>query len=305
MHVAVMGAGSLGSLIGGLLATDHEVTLVGRESHMRVVAEEGLAITGQLERRVHPRTTTDYGTLADADVDVCLVTVKSFDTATAAADLAPVAPPTVISLQNGLGNEATLRDRLPPRSTVLAGTTTYAAIAETPGHVRCTGRGTVVMGAPDGGRSPIAERVGQAFDEAGLSTRVAPDMPDRIWRKLAVNAGINPVTALAGVENRAITESPLDWIAQQAARETAAVARSIGLGTDPAEAAAAVADVAAATANNTSSMARDLQREQRTEIDAINGAVVRRASDTAVPVNRTLAGIVRAREQALGLREEP
>lgn len=96
MHVAVMGAGSLGSLIGGLLASAHRVTLVGRDPHMRRVAAEGLVISGEIDRHVRPAAATAYGTVDD--VNVCLVTVKAFDTPAVAEELAAGPPPTVVSL---------------------------------------------------------------------------------------------------------------------------------------------------------------------------------------------------------------
>lgn len=300
MHVVVMGAGSLGSLIGGLLADAHEVTLVGRERHMRAIAANGLRITGELDRRAHPETRRSYPTTAD--VDICLVTVKATDTRTVANEIADSPPRTTVSLQNGLGNEEILREVLPYRTTVLAGTTTFGALLEEPGRVTCTGRGNVQLGDPEGGRSPVAEEIANAFEVAGIQTTAASDMPSRLWRKLAVNAGINPTTALARVQNGRVAEAPLQAIAASAARETAIVGERNGIPCDADAFAAETIEVAQRTATNTSSMARDFLREQRSEIDAINGAVVQRAGEVPTPVNQTLYGLVVARERSLGLR---
>lgn len=294
MHVAVMGAGSLGSLIGGLLATKHRVTLVGRQEHMRAIAAEGLQMTGLIERTVHPATTTSWDTLETPDLAV--VTVKSYDTATAGEAIARKPPSRVLTLQNGLGNVETLRTALPDRCTVLAGTVTYGAIQETSGAVRCTGRGTVTIGSPEGGRSPPAEEIAAAFRETPLMCEAAAEMPRLLWEKVAINAAINPVTALARVRNGAILEKPLRPIASAATREVVRVARRQGIDLDMEDTLERLETVARQTSENTSSMAQDLIGGSETEIEAITGAVIRRAEPEQVPVNRVLYGLIVANE---------
>lgn len=286
MHVVVFGAGSLGSLVGGLLARTHEVTLVGRGEHVRAVRTDGLRVTGALDLLVHPEARTD----PPASADLVLVTVKAFDTADAADALADMDDAgAVLSLQNGMGNEETLAAALPWPA--LAGTTDFGAERTGPGVVRCNGVGEVVLGPPEGGESAAAARAGEAFREAAIDTTVAADMPRRLWTKLAVNAGINPVTALARVDNGAVLADPLAGTARAAARETAVAADSAGVDLDPGEAVAAMEDVANDTADNVSSMRQDVEAGRRTEIDAINGYVVQQATEP-VPVNRTLAALV-------------
>jgi 2-dehydropantoate 2-reductase len=141
--------------------------------------------------------------------------------------------------------------------------------------------------------------VGAAFDEAGIETTVAADMPRRTWEKLAVNAGINGVTALSRIENGGVLDGPASEVAAAAARETARAARAAGVELADEAAVAAVRRVAEATAENTSSMHQDVLAERRTEVDAINGAVAER---TDAPVNRTMAALLRAWERARDLR---
>ena len=295
MDVVVFGAGSLGSLIGGFLARTHDVTLVGRDPHIAAVRESGLSIFGAVETRVSPAATTT----PPASADLAIVTVKAGDTADAADTLADTSLDVVLSLQNGMGNEETLADRLD--CPVLAGTCTYGARLDSPGHVACTGLGEVVLGPREGGRSETADRVGAAFDAAGIETTVSPEMPRRLWEKLAVNAGINATTALARVENGALVDGPAGETAREAAREVARVAgeRGIDLPTDAA--AAEVTAVADATAANTSSMHQDVLAGKPTEIDAINGYVVD-VAERPVPVNETLTSVIRAWESGTGVR---
>jgi 2-dehydropantoate 2-reductase len=259
------------------------------------VREDGLWITGLLDRHVHPAASTS----PPAAADLVVLAVKSYDTAPAARELADVDVGAVLSLQNGLGNEATLASHLDCK--VLAGTATYGARLAEPGVVECTGRGEIVLGPHEGGESGLAEGVGDLFAAAGLETTVAEDMPRRLWSKLAVNAGINPTTALARVPNGALVAGDAEETAREAAREVARVARGQGVDLDPATAAAAAIRVAEATARNTASMRQDVEAGQRTEIDAINGAVLDRA-DEPVPVNATLTRLIRAWEREQDLR---
>ncbi|PSQ42434.1 2-dehydropantoate 2-reductase, partial [Halobacteriales archaeon QS_9_68_42] len=108
MDVVVFGAGNLGSLIGGLLARVHDVTLVGRHPHVRAIREDGLRIEGEITETVRPAARTD----APGSADLAVVCVKTFDTPAAAEALSGTDLEACLSLQNGMGNEATLADRL-------------------------------------------------------------------------------------------------------------------------------------------------------------------------------------------------
>ncbi len=294
MDIVVFGAGSLGTLVGGLLAREHEVTLVARDPHATEVRESGLRVCGEFDFRVRPDATTDG---RDLRGECAIVTVKAFDTGQAASQLATGEFESVLSLQNGMGNEQTLADHLD--CPILAGTASYGAVLTDPGAVECTGIGEVVLGAREGGNSAPARRMGGAFRTAGIETEVADDMPRRLWEKLAVNAGINPTTALSRTENGAVLSGTANEIATTAARETARVARAEGVELTDDDAVAAMTAVAEATTANTSSMRQDVEAERRTEIDAINGYVVARGNehDIETPVNRTLAGLVETWER--------
>ncbi|WP_396611087.1 ketopantoate reductase family protein [Haloferax sp. S1W] len=298
MRILVFGAGSLGTLVGGLLASVHDVTLVARDPHASQVAEAGLDVVGAESRHVSPDATTAQ---TGHDADLALVTVKSFDTAAAAESLSECDVDAVLSLQNGLTEEVLESTLDVP---VLAGTATYGARLADPGRVECTGIGRVVLGALDGGTSPLAERVGKAFRDADINTLVASDMPRRRWEKLAVNAGINAVTALARVENGALASDEAYDVAHRAARETARVARLEGVSLPNRVARAAIDRVVEKTAANRSSMLQDVDGGKRTEVDAINGAVVDTAAhhNFEVPTNRTLTALLRAWERGEGLR---
>jgi len=129
-------------------------------------------------------------------------------------------------------------------------------------------------------------------------------MPRRLWQKLAVNAGINPITALSRVHNGALSAGSTNRLARRAATETARVARAEAIELADERAVDAIDEVIDGTANNRSSMYQDVLAGRRTEIDAINGAVVDRADEHGIdaPVNETLAALVRSWERENGGR---
>jgi len=300
MRIAVFGAGSLGSLLGALLDSAHDVVLVGRNPHVSAVRDGGLRVTGVDSFEASPAATTE-GTSLDADLAV--VTVKAYDTAAAVRDLATGDVGAAVSLQNGLGNEAVLAAG--GDCPIVAGTTTHGAMLSEPGVVEWTGRGETVVGnwRVDDGTDP-ATRAAAAFRAASIDATVDPDIRERLWLKLAVNAAINPITALARVRNGAAFSGPTAEYAEQAARETAAVARAEGVDIDPATAVREARTVARRTADNRSSMHQDLRAGRRTEIDAISGAVAERADEHGIdaPVNGLLCALLRGWEAGRGLR---
>jgi len=300
MQIAVLGAGAMGSLLGGFLSgAGHDVTLVGRSpAHPRAVAERGLTIVGLdgVERTVSLDATTDHA--AVAGTDLLVVFVKSYDTDGAMAGVAPhLDGETVLTLQNGLGNAETIAEYVAPER-VVAGTTAQGAILETPGRVRHTGDGPTALGRYFAPNDAGGESLAAMLSEAGVETSVAPDVRDAIWEKVLVNVGINAVTALAGVTNGELAVAPAGRrLVERAVSEAALVAEAEGR-TVPGDIVARTEAVAEATAANHSSMRQDLEAGRRTEIDQLNGAIVERAAahDVPTPVNETLADLVRLAE---------
>ncbi len=287
MELLVFGAGSIGSLLGGLLSREHEVTLLGRDPHMRQIETEGLEITGLANERVYPSTTTD---LEGVTADIALLTVKSYDTEAAAMELAELDLEAVCSVQNGLGNVEVLAEAL--SCPILGGSTTYGAYLEAPGQVRMTGDGTVTIGSFREGGDKV-DTIVELFESAGLTAISTDDIRQTLWEKVAVNAAINPVTALTRQPNGAVATDPLYTVAVSAADEAVAVATANGIDLEKTEIRKTVRTVAEATAENRSSMLQDVVNEQQTEIGAINEAIVERSETIDVPVNETLAALIK------------
>lgn len=311
MEIAVVGAGSMGSLFGGLLAADGaDVTLVNRSlEHVEAINEHGLVLvddTGpeRTERLVSVPATTQPGAIGT--VDLVLLFVKSHATAAAMADATPLLGPAtdVLTLQNGLGNAETIAEHVPDER-VLAGVTTHGAIREAPGRVRHTGLGDTVIGryfggegGADSGDDQRVREIADRFVDAGIPTDVATDVPTLLWEKVLVNVGINAPTALARVPNGALVESDAgERLLERAVREAEQVARATGhdVREDIVDYTRSVAE---RTAGNHSSMRQDVESGRRTEVEALYGAVVEHAegTDSAAPVCRTLADLVRLTE---------
>jgi 2-dehydropantoate 2-reductase len=293
MRIAVFGAGALGSLMGGLLSTEHEVTLIGRRAHVEAVKQKGLEISGIIEGLVRPDAITDVTGLGQQDL--VLITVKAYDTEEAVRSVSPIVDmdTVVVSLQNGLDNVGTLSSAFGTRG--VGGVTSCGATFLGPGHVRFAGKGETVFGSP-AGRRDLAETVSNAFEESGIDCKVTDDIMAEVWMKVIVNASINPITALVRSENACIEEDPeLRELAKNVCEEAVAVAKASGVRLPRCDPLGKVMGVVAATRKNRSSMLQDVEAGRRTEIDEITGAIVKEARKHGVPAtaNETLWRLVK------------
>ena len=307
--LVVAGAGALGSVFGGLLArAGHDVILVGRGPHMAAVARDGLRIDGLFGDHVVRglATVADVGGL-EGTFDTVLLTVKSYDTAAMVRAMAPHLAPNglLISLQNGLGNVEQAEDVL-GRARVLGARVICGAELLAPGHVRVTViAAPVLVGSPDphdAERATLARVWARRFADAGIPSETTDNLFGELWAKVFYNAALNPLGALLRVPYGYLPDDPdARALMDRLIDEAFAVARASGVALRW-PAAAAYRDhfygaLVPSTAAHRSSMLQDLERGRPTEIDAINGWVVRRGEALGVPVpaNTTLTQVFRAR----------
>ncbi len=306
MNVAIVGAGALGSLVGGLLARQgHAVWLYNPSNveHVKEIQARGLLIEtpeGDVWRVEAPATARIDE--IPGPVELLGVFVKAYATRDALERAKPlIAPSTwVLSLQNGVGIEELLQ-RYAPAGRALRGTTAQGATLVAPGRVRWAGRGPTRLGplspeALDEVALNELKGIVRALDAAGLEARYEPDVERALWEKLLVNAAINPLTALLGVPNGRLVEDPeLRAILRDVVREALPVAQAHGVPLAPEEAIALVEGVCRATARNLSSMLQDVRRGRPTEIDFISGPIVREGERLGVPtpLQRLLWRLVR------------
>lgn len=305
IRVAVVGSGAMGSLYGGRLATSGlDVTLVDTwEEHVDAIRTDGLRIsTEDGAETVDVGATTDPGSVGP--VDLVVLFVKSTATATAMADVDGtdlLEDADVLTLQNGLGNPETIAEFVPEQR-VIAGVTSHGATLEGPGRVFHAGRGPTRIGRYFVENDERVAAVADAFREAGFETEVIDAVETAIWEKVLVNVGINAPTALARVKNGALASTdPGRRVVERAVIEAADVARTEGheVRADVVEHVLGVAD---ATGENRSSMLQDVEAGRQTEIERLHGSIVERAETAGidVPVNRTLADLVRLAERGYG-----
>ena len=305
MKILIVGAGAMGCLYGGKLSAlpAAQVTLLdNRKEPVAAIHREGLLLEEGAEslRYRNLRATTDP---AEAGiVHLVILFVKSTATKEAFRSILPAIGPDTwaLTLQNGLGNGEAMAEILDPQR-VIGGTTVHGALALGPGHVRHTGSGLTTIGslipAAGGEQQPSLENIADLFNQAGLETVVSSNMEGLIWDKLLVNVGINALTAITGLPNGRLPEDPHTCaIMEEAVREGVRVAEAKGVTLTYEDAAAHCAQVARTTALNRSSMLQDMEAARPTEVDMINGAVVREAEKLGLdaPVNRTLTRLVKA-----------
>jgi 2-dehydropantoate 2-reductase len=283
------------------------VLLYGRPStHLDAIRANGLRLT-ELDGRtvsVPVEASSDPADVKGSDLVVVLV--KAWASGEAVAPLAPylTREAVVLTLQNGLGNASAIRAALlhdGVRPHVWLGVTTQAAIRTAPGAITHTGDGLTAIGRRTPEVNARLRDLATELTGAGWQTVAVEDIHRWVWRKLAINAAINPLTALAGVANKAIsTDAGLRHAATMIANEVVEVARARNVTLNPQQIVAAVDEVARATGDNRSSMLVDIESGLRTEIDAINGEVVRQARrhGIRVPINELMTILIRAREHA-------
>ena len=301
--IAVVGAGAMGCLFGGLLAEGGlDVTLVDvLQEHVDRINRDGLRIVGYGgDRRIPVRATTEPSGLPA--VDVLFVQCKAPYTKEAVRRVLHLLrdDSVAISFQNGLGNEENIGEVV-GMERVLGGVTAQGAAVEGPGAVRNFGNLPTHIGEMGGGISERAQRIAAALDRAGLQTTAVPDIRQAIWKKLLANIAISPTSAIANMTIKQVFAVPeLRETAFEALDEAVEVARAEGVELNAAETREVIDQIAGptGTGDNKSSLCVDIINRRPCEIDVISGAVVQlgRKHDIPTPVNKTLVAAVKALE---------
>ena len=294
MKVAVMGAGAVGCYYGAMLArAGHEVVLIGRPSHVEAVRAHGLRLeTKAFDEQVRLDASTEPNAVQGAQL--VLFCVKSIDTEAAAAQIRPHLSPDalVLTLQNGVDNDERVRAVL-PSSEVAAAVVYVATEMAGPGHVKHHGRGELVI-AP----SRRSEQVAQQLVAAGVPTQISGNVRGSLWAKLVLNCAYNALSAVSQlpygelVKGVGVAEVIRDVVA-----ECLAVAKAEGVEI-PGDTDAAIRGIAQSMPSQYSSTAQDLARGKPSEVDHLNGFVVRRGEALGVPTpaNRVLFVMVKLLE---------
>ncbi|PJB21805.1 MAG: 2-dehydropantoate 2-reductase, partial [Euryarchaeota archaeon CG_4_9_14_3_um_filter_38_12] len=213
MRILIFGAGSIGSLFGGLLSRKYDVTLFGRKKHMDEIKKNGLKITGKTNHVFYPKTGTKRG----GKYDLIILTVKAYDTKKSMNTLKSIidSNTVILSLQNGLGNEEIIANSLKNRVFssgnigVLRGITNHGVIFIKPGEIHHSGIGETVIGEIDGKKTERIKKICSMFNSVGIKTRISNDIKKDVWAKTIVNSAINPITAITGLKNGYLLKIPM------------------------------------------------------------------------------------------------
>ncbi len=278
----------------GLILVDH------LEDRAKMLAEKGVRveIKGKVETiRVKVTARPEEA----GAVDLVLLCVKAYSTGAAVKkSRALIGKHTlVLTLQNGLGNLEAIMESV-AKDQILGGTTSMGANVIEEGFVRFAGSGETVIGQASPGPNragPVAE----VFRKAGLEAKTTDNLEGTIWSKVLINVGINALTALLRVRNGKLVEHEASRrLMAEAVKEAEAVAKARGIKLLYGDALKRVEEVARHTGENISSMLQDVRAQSQTEIEAINGAIVREAEKLGMkaPVNGALRDLVRAVEES-------
>jgi 2-dehydropantoate 2-reductase len=303
VKVCVVGCGAVGSLFAANLAQLDDVEVwaydLARE-HVDAINRDGLRLSGAGEVVGRPRATSDAAELPPCDFGI--VATKAMHTSSAIAATAHAfADGSVATVQNGLGNEEAIAEQV---ERVIRGTTFPAGKIVAPGHVQWDVKGDTTFG-PFESRPAAAEeieRLADACTRGGMPTKAVVDARGPQWRKVIFNASTNPIGALTGLTHGRVCDDPeLRALVSALVDEGKAVAaaQAIELDADPEELIdhAARRDVAY---DHKASMLQDVEARRPTEIDYLNGGIVRFGDEHGVPTpyNRAIWALVRGLEQS-------
>ena len=299
-RIAVVGAGAVGGYFGGMFArAGAPIVFIGRRHFADAVNSTGLVLDkSEGQERIRVAATTEMSAIRDCSL--ILFSVKANDTDETAKQIAPFLQPdaTVVCLQNGVDNADRVRA---VTNVVTVPAVVYVAVSVPEfGRVKHLARGDLIIG-------PLSERtteVANVFNRAAISCRISENIEGELWVKLLCNCALNAISALGHARYGQIVQSgDAKQLMQDVVDEVLAVARAAGVvlpGVDDRESGMAAAmKIATQMADAFSSTAQDLNRGRPTEIDALNGYIVRQGAALAVPVpiNRALVTLVKLAEQ--------
>lgn len=293
----IIGAGAMGCLFASRLKRSGLEVALGEKAHevVEVINSQGLFVGGVGGQ--HHLMVPAYSDRPPHQPDLVLLCVKSHDTREAAEALLSwlKSDARILTLQNGVGNMEILQ-ALFGTERVLGGITAEGATVIAPGRIMHAGEGETVIG---GGKA--AGEIVSAFQKAGFKARAVDDIRPFIWGKLIINAGINALAAVTRLKNGRLPElTGTRRIMEEAVREAVTIVKAKNIDLPYPDPVGRVVDVCRATAGNVASMLQDVLNKKQTEIEAINGAIVREGAALGIPapVNSTLTSLVQAIQES-------
>lgn len=305
MKIIVVGAGAMGSLFGAFLTkSKEEVWLLDKNKEKAAkINESGITVesaSGLCQVKV--KATVNIGDIEKSDL--VLICVKSFNTKQAIEQIRPALGQNtkILTLQNGMGNIEIISE-IVGEERVIAGVTSEGATLIDTGKIRHCGSGETIIGTSSG-KTPVEIRaIREVFNKAGFETKMSRDIKSLIWSKLIINVGINALTALTRLPNGKLMEyEGTRKILRDAVTEATRIAKRKRVKLIFEDPLAKVEAVCESTSDNLSSMLQDVLRKKRTEVDFINGVIVRLGQELGinVPTNKFLLDLIKTIESSYG-----
>ena len=302
MRTYMIGSGAMGSFYGGLLArAGFEVTLIDvREDHIGVIQREGLIVEGVRGRHViRMPARTNHAGLPRADLAIIFTDANA--TREAARTAVQVLEPEgfALTLQNGIGNVEALVEVLGP-ARVVAGVTMNSGALPEIGRSVYTNAGLTSIGELDGRITPRIEEVASMLNSAGIETKIIADPMAEIWTKFVLNCAVNALAAITGLRSGEIYRTPeVNALQDRLIDEILAVVERKGVRLTEPDPRKKIKDHCRVRYNRPSMM-QHIDQGRRTEIDALNGALVRegKALGLALPYNETVVAVVKGLEKS-------
>jgi len=306
MRIVIVGPGAIGCLYAAFLSKQAEVWLLDKNEHRaKAITQTGIkleGISGKWQAKV--KATADPKDIQEADLIV--ICVKSYDTKAAIKNAKSLMgeKTMALTLQNGVGNVEIIGEVV-GHDKVIGGVSNHGATLLGPGYIRHAGKGETVIGRIDGKTPVQLRKIREVFNKAKLEMKISRDIKALIWSKLIINVGINALASITRLNNGRLTEyEGTRQILRSAVTEAIKVAKRKRIKLIYDDPLAKVEAVCEATAGNVCSMLQDIRKEKKTEIDFINGVIIRQAQSLGipVPVNSALTDLIKTIESTYKIR---
>ncbi|MDD5465328.1 MAG: 2-dehydropantoate 2-reductase [Candidatus Omnitrophica bacterium] len=305
MKIVVVGSGAMGSLFAAFLTkSKEEIWLLDKnKENAAKINASGISVEG-VSGSWQAKVKTTAGIEDIGKADLALICVKAFNTKSAVEQIKPILGQNtkILTLQNGIGNVEIISE-IAGEDKVIAGVTSQGVTLIETGKIRHAGNGETIIGSIDG-KTPVELRqIREIFNKVGLETKMSRDIKSLIWSKLIINVGINALAAVTRLPNGRLTEyEGTKRILRDAVTEAARIVKRKRVKLVFDDPLAKVEAVCEGTSDNLSSMLQDVLRKKRTEIDFINGVIVRLGQEMgiSVPTNKLLLDLVKTIESSYG-----
>jgi 2-dehydropantoate 2-reductase len=292
MNIIILGSGAIGSLIGAILSKKNDVLLIGRKPHVDKINKDGLAVKGAVNEKFKVKADTKIRKIGPETV--IFLATKAADTEKSIYEIRHLIrdDTIIVCMQNGLGTEEIIKNIV--RCEVVRGVITVAVTFLNNGEINCNSMGHISLGKSHG-----SEKILRVLKESALNAEISNNIYEDMWKKLLLNCILNPLTAILRVENNEIFR--LMGVVKIIGNEVLEVAKTQGIFFDEEKVFKEIEAVFKNSGKNKSSMYQDIMKGRKTEIDFINGAVVKIGKEHNVDVkaNEIMVGLVKCLEKPI------